>query len=327
MPYLELIDTDEADKVIRPRLASLKDLEQVNNGIIIDTRNDINDGLISLLNRRKINQQDYQNQIKQCGIELKQRESAGGAILQQISRFLAIQLESPDENLSFIIENTLTMDELNHWIELIKSKLTLSSDANEKLFLTVLLQNVQACKIHLDEHQSFNLITIPLLKSEQKYAFRMLFQSFAANKNWDDLFEQFVNQLEINREIEKAAKDDHKLSSSEKAILQSLCKDLGKEIRIALHAIVTDSFTDEAIFKYQKNIEQSIAQAELRSREIPVGVGFMGFINLILIHFNFKPMFTITDSPIVSTIGFFKEQIFPGKTEQKEQPQSKFENN
>jgi CRISPR/Cas system endoribonuclease Cas6 (RAMP superfamily) len=313
MPSLKQISQENVSSIITPKITELGDMMYVVNQIIEDSKYEINEGLKDLLDRNKIDQRTYEEQLNQTKVELSLRQNSHNEVTQQIDRFKKIQEENQGETQGFVVEESTSRDELKKLIALTKLQISLTQDKDEKLFLSTILQTAESCKTQLDDGRAFDTQIIPMLKSEEKYASSLLSQlnTFEFNKPKSDLIDKYLKKLEAIETIKHSADNDNNLSRPEKVIIHRFCEGVSQEIKGVLNNLSSNSPIDENNFS--QKIDDHINLAEARSQKIPVSSGLKGFINKICEVLNKEPVFTVSNSSIVDKIQGYKSQIAPTK--------------
>lgn len=314
----------KAQALIQPAIKNINDIEEINAQIIKDTRSTIGGELADVLRRGKITKAEYNEQMAQSKIELKDRLKSKKQLEEQLARFNQFENEK-DEVSSFVISADTNRGELKELISVLKIDIATTAEPNEKLFLETILQTAESYKTMIDEGKPIVEKEIPILKSEQGYADRLLASLARTKKVKPDVLNDYINQMEAVKSFRDKTTNDPTLPSAEKKFINKLCDKLDEEIIKTLKALTTAATAGTSpakiIENHQKKIEEHLETANTMAAKLTVTSGFKGLINSICKIFDCKPIFTTNKAvgavqSIKSQLNALKEQ---GNTAGKEE--------
>lgn len=308
MPSLAAMSRKDVITVIAPTIEHLEGLLEGNLKLIEAANLEINEELHNRLMSGRITPDIYKEQIEQQYVELELRQKAILELKQQIQRFTQFQLQTQING--FVIENTITRDELKNLSALTKIQRFLTENKNEKLFLNTVLQTVESCKTYLTEKGKLDRKTIPILKKEEQYASNLLalLSTFKLDPSKSTLIDNYTSKLDTINAIADATHQDETLSKSEKVFINKLCNNVSKEIKEALNNLSLNAPIDER--QIQQNIHRYINRAAENAQKIPITSGFKGIINWFCHQFNKEPVYIISNSSkITPTIDELKQEL------------------
>lgn len=291
--YSQVTGKNEFSLSITNAIKNLRELEEVNNQIIADTKADLYGGLKTLLSRGKINQEDYLQQIGQLRQELSNRLQAQKQISQDIVRFENI-LNQKNDSVCFIIPENIGKKELTSLMEIAKSSLQTSKDDDEKSLLMAILPSLETYKNMMDAGKEFLKKAIPITKNEEKHLFLLLGKLNGANL---DAINTYLMQLD---ELKKLRENSgvKALSTKESNVVSTLLNSIIKETESTLMSLTAPNSSKEDIAEnYRINVEKHLDNATEQAKELK---GVKNFINKICKLIGAEPVFAsekyITDS-------------------------------
>lgn len=290
----------DVQALIQPTIKNLKDVQEVNEQIINDTKFSIEEDLDNLLRRGAIPKKEYTLQMAQSHVELNNRLRAKEQINETLERFNQFADEK-NEISSFGIAADTTREELKELISILKTKRATTDDPKEKRFLDTILQTAESYKTMIDAGRTISEKEIPILESEQHYANQVFASLAQTNKVKPDVLNNYLNQLEEIKAYKEKANNDPNLSSAEKEVVNHLCDSLSKEIKTTLTALTTLSTSEagvvattpeDIINNHQSKTAMHLVAARELETKVPVTSGFKGLINSLCIALDCKPVFT-----------------------------------
>lgn len=175
MPKVIKLNKESVVQATKPILKTLQELTEVNNQIITDTEVSIDSGLHELLDEGKIDQKEYDEQLKQNHAELSFRHNAERDLQAQHQRFTRLQRDAAHGDTPVLfIEGSTSRSDFKKLIAVTQAQLEVADSKKEKLFLTTVLQTVESCKTNLDAGSKLDNKTLPLLQSEMRYCSKLM---------------------------------------------------------------------------------------------------------------------------------------------------------